>query len=179
MLSLIISTHGWLTSRYCPKWDKDHEKKSLMVHKPLLIHYLQRVPYQVREIAVCASGGNAGNVSHRLKKLAISACITARAWPLSESSPWASCQIAATQVPWWMLGSPTRGAGENDPDIPGACSTHPQFYVSGKRPIALTESSLTNFKLDPKEETLVTRFTQTRSHISSIQRQYITNWHTQ
>ena len=34
-----------------------------------------------------------------------------------------------THVPWCMLGSLTRGDGENVPDIPGACATRKFTYL--------------------------------------------------
>ena len=34
-----------------------------------------------------------------------------------------------THVPWCMLGSLTRGGGEKDPGIPGACTTHTLTYL--------------------------------------------------
>ena len=35
-----------------------------------------------------------------------------------------------TYVPWCMLGSLTRGGGENDPGIPGACATQNFTYLA-------------------------------------------------
>ena len=36
----------------------------------------------------------------------------------------------ATQVPWWMSGSLTRGSGENVPGILGACTTRNFTYLT-------------------------------------------------
>ena len=36
----------------------------------------------------------------------------------------------ATHVPWCMSGSLTRGGGENDPGIPGACATRNITYMA-------------------------------------------------
>ena len=52
------------------------------------------VSYQIRKIAGCACAGNAGNVFSATdfkgnRELAIPACITARAWPLSAKKPMA------------------------------------------------------------------------------------------
>ena len=42
-----------------------------------------------------------------------------------------------------MLGSLTRGAGQNVPGIPGACATR-IFYVSGKKAIAICLSAISS-----------------------------------
>ena len=40
------------------------------------------------------------------------------------SNPSMHHDTCVTHVPWCMLGSLTRGGGENVPRIPGACATH-------------------------------------------------------
>ena len=77
-----------------------------------------QIQFQIPKITGCACAGNAGNAFpatdfKRNHKLAILACITAR----------------ASHVPWCMSGSLTRGGGENDPSIPGAWATHTFAYV--------------------------------------------------
>ena len=68
--------------------------------------------YQIREIAVCACAGNAGNVfPHR----------RFRRRPLV-SDPGMHHGTCVTHVPWCMSGSLTCGGGENVPGIPGACA---------------------------------------------------------
>ena len=46
-----------------------------------------------------------------------------------------------THVPWCMSGSRTRGGGETFPTL--SAHAHPQFYLSGKRPI-VTKAIHTN-----------------------------------
>ena len=80
------------------------------------LNFLSWASYQICKIAGCACVGNAGNVFPATAfkgnhGLAIPACITARAWP---------------QMSWCM---------------PGCWSMrNPQFYISGKRPMASTIS---------------------------------------
>ena len=75
------------------------------------------------KIAGCACAGNAGNVlPHRQikgnHKLATPACITARAWCTCRDA----CQDRLPAV-----------AGQTFPSFPA--HAHPQFYLSGKRPM--------------------------------------------
>ena len=79
----------------------------------------QWASYQIRKFAGCAWAGNAWNAfpatdfkGNRL--LAIPACITAR----------------ITHVPWCMVGSLSRGGGENVPGIPGAWATRNFTYLA-------------------------------------------------
>ena len=68
--------------------------------------------YQIRKIASCACAGNAGNVfprGHLQRKPIV-------------SDPGMHYGTCVTHVPWCMLGSLTRGGGENVPGIPGACA---------------------------------------------------------
>ena len=66
------------------------------------------------------------------------------------TSPWAFYQIAATHVPWCMPRSLTRSGGENDPGIPGACTTSNFTYLVGGscrwpiRPCRLTGDAVLN-----------------------------------
>ena len=93
---------------------------------------LQWASYHTRKIAGCAcSGGNAGNVLPTIdlkgnRFLAITACIAARTWSLSEKKPY---QIAATRVPWRIPGSLTRGGVESVSSITGACATRNYTYL--------------------------------------------------
>ena len=77
--------------------------------------------YQIRKFAGCACAGNAGNVflttDFKRKPL------------ISDSGMHHGRCI--THVPWCMSRSLTRGAGENNPDIPGACATHNFAYLVG------------------------------------------------
>ena len=81
--------------------------------------------YQIRKIAGCACTGNAGNIlpRHRFQKK-----------PLV-SDPGMHHGTCVTHVPWCMSGSLTCGDGETFPAFPA--HAHPQFCVSGKRPMAL------------------------------------------
>ena len=83
--------------------------------------------YQIREIAGCACARNAGNVFPATdfkgnRKLAIPACITARASR--------TCRDACR-------GSLIRGGGENVPGIPCACATLNFGYLA-RGPCAYT-----------------------------------------
>ena len=92
------------------------------------IQVVEWASYQMRKIVGCACTGNAGNVFPATdfkgnRKLAIPACITARA-----------CRTCREHVPWCMLGS-------LNPRLRGKlswrsrCMRNPQFYVFGKRPM--------------------------------------------
>ena len=53
------------------------------------------------------------------------------------SDPGIHHDARVTHVPWCISGSPTRGGGENVPDIPGACATHNFAYlVRGHAPLS-------------------------------------------
>ena len=79
--------------------------------------------YQIRKIAGCACAGNAGNVSPR-RRLQRKTLV---------SDPVMHHGTCVTHVPWCMSGSLTSCGGETFPAFPA--HAHPQFYVSGKRPI--------------------------------------------
>ena len=83
----------------------------------------QWASYQIRKIAGCACAGNAGNVFPRRRF---------QRKPIV-SDPGMHHGTCVTHVPWCMSGSLTCGDGENVPAFPA--HAHPQFYVSGKRPI--------------------------------------------
>ena len=76
------------------------------------------ISYQITKIAVCACAGNARDVffRHRLQKK-----------PLV-SDPGMHRSTCVTHVTWCMSGSVTRGGGENDPGILGACATRKFSY---------------------------------------------------
>ena len=79
--------------------------------------------YQMRKIAGCVCAGNAGNVFPRRwfkRKLLVS----------DHGMHHGTC---VTHVPWCMSGSLTCGDGKTFPAFPA--HAHPQFCVSGKRPI--------------------------------------------
>ena len=80
--------------------------------------------YQIRKIAGCACAGNAGNVFPR--------CRYQRKPQVSDSGMHHGTCV--THVPWCMSGSLTCGDGKTFPAFPA--HAHPQFCVSGKRPIA-------------------------------------------
>ena len=84
--------------------------------------------YQIRKIAGCACAGNAGNVFPRRRF---------QRKPIV-SDPGMHHGTCVTHVPWCMSGSLTCGDGETFPAFPA--HAHPQFYVSGKRPMASTNN---------------------------------------
>ena len=94
-----------------------HLFPSIVVHSPW-------ASYQIRKIAGCACAGNAGNVFP---------CDRLQRKPLA-SDPGMHHGTCVTHVPWCMSGSLTRG-GKTFPVIPA--HAHPQFYVSGKRPMVI------------------------------------------
>ena len=81
--------------------------------------------YQIRKIAGCACARNAGNVFPRrrfqMKQLV--------------SDPGMHHGTCVTHVPWCMSGSLTCGDGKTFPAF--LAHAHPQFCVSGKRPMSL------------------------------------------
>ena len=81
--------------------------------------------YQIRKIAGCACAGNTGNVfpHRRLQRK-----------PLG-SDPDMHHGTCVTHMPWCMSGSLTRGAGKTVKAFPE--HAHPQFFVSGKRPMVI------------------------------------------
>ena len=81
--------------------------------------------YQIRKIAGCACARNAGNVFPRRRF---------QSKPLV-SDPGMHHGTCATHVPWCMSGSLTCGDGKTFPAFPA--HAHPQFCVSGKRPMGL------------------------------------------
>ena len=79
--------------------------------------------YQIHKIAGCACAGNAGNVFPRRRfqrKLLV-------------IDPGMHHGTCVTHVPWCMSGSLTCSDGKTFPAFPA--HAHPQFCVSGKRPI--------------------------------------------
>ena len=74
---------------------------------------------RILKTAGCACAGNAGNVFHRQRGLAIPTCITARAWR--------TCHDACRDR--WLAVSFEVDGGENVPDIPGACATLNLTYL--------------------------------------------------
>ena len=82
--------------------------------------------FQIRKVVGCACAGNAGNIfpRDRLQRK-----------PLV-SDPNMHHGTCITHLPWCMSGSLTRGRGKTFPAFPA--HAHPQFYVSGKRPIMWT-----------------------------------------
>ena len=91
--------------------------------------------YQIRKIAGCACAGNAGNVSPR-RRLQRKTLV---------SDPVMHHGTCVTHVPWCMSGSLTSCGGETFPAFPA--HAHPQFYVSGKRPIENHERIVILFTL--------------------------------
>ena len=77
--------------------------------------------YQIRKIVGCACAGNAGNV--------FPCCRLQR--KLLVSDPGMHHGTCITHVPWCMWDRLPAVAGKTFPAFPA----HPQFYVSGKRPI--------------------------------------------
>ena len=79
--------------------------------------------YQIRKMVGCACTGNAGKVfpCRRLQ------------WKPLVRDPGMHHDTCVTHVPWCMSGSLTRGGGEIVPAFPA--HAHPQFNVSGKRPM--------------------------------------------
>ena len=78
---------------------------------------------QIRKTAGCACTGNAGKVLPRRRF---------QRKPLV-SNPGIHHGTCVTHVPWCMSGSLTCGDGETFPAFPA--HAHPQFCVSGKRPM--------------------------------------------
>ena len=92
--------------------------------------------YQIRKVAGSACAGNAGNVfpTRRLQRK-----------PLV-SDPGMHHGTCVTHVPWCMSGSLTCGGGKTFPAFPA--HAHPQFYVSGKRPMGTNLHSTLCFELN-------------------------------
>ena len=107
---------NWCTLQWCASrgWVIAHENWT---------SWVPWASYQIRKIAGCACAGYTGNVfpRHRLQRK-----------PLV-SDPGMHNGTCVTHAPWCMSGSLTRGGGENVPAFPA--HAHPQFYVSGKRPM--------------------------------------------
>ena len=78
---------------------------------------------QIRKIAGCTCAKNAGNVFPRRRL---------QRKPLV-SDPGMHHGTCVTHVSWCMSGSLTHGGEETFPAFPA--HAHPQFYVSGKRPM--------------------------------------------
>ena len=93
------------------------------IHMILCIRSLAWASYQIRKIAGCACAGNAGNVSPRRRF---------QRKPLV-SDPGMHHGTYMTHVPWCMPGSLACSDGETFPAFPA--HAHPQFCVSGKRPM--------------------------------------------
>ena len=86
---------------------------------------LQWASYQIRKIANCAC---AGNVPPRRRF---------KMKPLV-SDPGMHHGTCVTHVPWCMSGSLTCGDGKTFPEF--LAHAHPQFCISGKRPMALVSN---------------------------------------
>ena len=117
--------HYPLTRRICDPNDRDETHSARILWQCFAVSGSDGLDMGLSpdKIARCACAGNAENVFPH--------------GPLQRkplvSDPGMHHGTCVTHVPWCMSGSLTRAGGKTFPAFPA--QAHPQFYVSGKRPM--------------------------------------------